>query len=355
MIGPEDFGLDPIATLAHVGDTARSPRHAAIWKAWTEAVSAVDPRLMPTTEPDPSDATADHQFESLRHVRIGCRLLEPVPRGAPSAGVVAFHGYQDVPAAGEEDHRWAALRARGCAILIVRVRAFRGSRLDTGDWGQDPEGWITRGLETPPSDSGIGTDWSFAWAAADALLACRAMRSMLGGDAREGPPVSIHGQSFGAALAIIAAANLRDAEAPARLAIGLPTLGDWPWRLAHRRPGGNGAGAQIARLLVTLADQEDAIAATLRAFDTVIHARSVRCPVLCKLAQRDDVVPAPSAAAVFNALGSDPGRKWRFVTRYGHFDGGLADLRRHAQFEQAADAFLDPAADPEESMQGIAD
>jgi len=42
------------------------------------------------------------------------------------------------------------------------------------------------------------------------------------------------------------------------------------------------------------------------------------------------VVPAPTAAAVFNALAGDPGRKWRFTVRYGHHDGGVADMRRHA-------------------------
>lgn len=359
MVGPEDFGLDPIATLAHVGDSARSSRHAPIWKAWSEAVAAVRPRLQETRDPDPSDPTADQHFESLHHVRIGCRLLEPIPRTRPRAAIVAFHGYGDVAAAADEEPRWAALRSRGVTVLIVRVRGFPGSRRDTGDWNAHAHGWITRGLETAPADTGIGTDWSFAHAAADALLACRAMRHRLGrgGPGAErragtsgGPPIFIYGQSFGAALAILAAARLGDDETPARVAIGLPTMGDWPWRLAHRRPGGHGAGAQIARLLVDFAEREESIVATLRAFDPVIHARAVRCPVLCKLALRDDVVPAPSAAAVFNALGTDPGRKWRFVTRYGHFDGGLADLRRHARFEQAADAFLDPASDPEDSL-----
>jgi hypothetical protein len=61
---------------------------------------------------------------------------------------------------------------------------------------------------------------------------------------------------------------------------------------------------------------------------------------------RDDVVPAPAAAAVFNALGSDPGCKWRFVVKRGHADGGIADARRHALFDRLVREFLGPDEDP---------
>ena len=57
---------------------------------------------------------------------------------------------------------------------------------------------------------------------------------------------------------------------------------------------------------------------------------------------------------MFNALGSSPGAKWRYVTRFGHFDGGLGDLRRHAAFDRLAAEFLDPAVDPADLMNGPA-
>ena len=52
---------------------------------------------------------------------------------------------------------------------------------------------------------------------------------------------------------------------------------------------------------------------------------------------------APTQAAVFNALATPTGLRHRFPVRFGHYDGGLANARRHAQFEAAAEAFLDPA------------
>jgi len=65
------------------------------------------------------------------------------------------------------------------------------------------------------------------------------------------------------------------------------------------------------------------------------------------------MVPAPAAASVFNALATDPARKWRHVVKYGHFDGGIADMRRHAAFEKLVVEFLDPAKEPEETMTAV--
>ena len=149
----------------------------------------------------------------------------------------------------------------------------------------------------------------------------------------------------------MAASQLADVNEPARLVIGLPTMGDWPWRLALPENAAEaGAGGRIRRFLLDHPNLRADAMTTLRVFDAAVHARRITCPVLCKLAARDDVVPAPAAAAVFNALGSDPGLKWRFVTHYGHFDGGLADLRRHAMFEKVAADFLDPAKKPDDAM-----
>ena len=53
---------------------------------------------------------------------------------------------------------------------------------------------------------------------------------------------------------------------------------------------------------------------------------------------------------MFNALGVDPGLKWRFVVPAGHAEVGLANARRHALFERCAAEFLDPDADPSAVM-----
>src|SRR4051812_8312087 len=104
MVEPSDFGLSPAATLAHVGDSVRSPRHGGFWKNWKAAVfEGVAPRLVEIgggggparsrsgfVEPDPSDPSATHQFESARHVRVGAALA--LPAGRPKAGLVTLHG-----------------------------------------------------------------------------------------------------------------------------------------------------------------------------------------------------------------------------------------------------------------------
>lgn len=311
--------------------------------------------LLAREEPDLSDPTATHEFQSTRHVRIGCALV--LPRGRPTAGLVALHGYEDVPPLDDSAGRWGALVQGGTAVLCMRVRGYPGSQLDVPGLvehaGRAVGGeWITYGLDVPISENGYGCEWSFSYAVADVVNACRALRRLIDRQSTD-CPIFMHGESFGAALAVIAAAQLLDRErrsAPARMAIGVPSMGDWPWRLSQDPAMSRGVGGAIRRFIAEYPWLESQVVETLRIFDTALHAQRIRCPVLCKLALLDDVVPAPSAAAVFNALGTDPGLKWRFVTRYGHFDGGLADLRRHAVFERLVEAFLDPAADPSEAL-----
>lgn len=348
MTEPEDYGLSPAATLAHVGDPARAMRHGGFWKAWAAAVFEERPRLVEAREADPSDPSATHQLESCRHVRIGCGLA--LPEGRPGAGVVTLHGYGDVPTIAQTLADRRGLVERGAAVLAVRVRGYPGSRLDTPHLNAASEergggAWITCGLEEPASERGIGCAWAYSYAAADVVNAARALREMLGG-----VPIFLHGESFGGALAVLAASVLAERDEIARLAIGLPGMGDWAWRLGQPDRAGIGSGNLIRRFMEDHPQRAVELYELLRLHDTALHARRVRCPVLCKLALRDEVVPAPAAAAVFNALGTAPGSKRRLVTRYGHFDGGIADLRRHAEFERLVTEFLDPGREPEDAL-----
>jgi len=360
MTEPDDFGFSALATLAHVGEPTRSIRHVAFWKNWTTAVFAERPRLVPrdSRAADPSDPSATHEFVSCRAVRIGCTLL--MPRGKPRAALVVAHGYEGVPSLAESAEEWKPLADDGLAVLILRVRGYAGSQadvpqlvahsgaIDGGGGGQ----WITHGLESPLSDHGLGSEWAFSYAVADTVNACRALRGAIAAD----PPLLMSGESFGGALCILAASALSESDEIARLAIGLPSMGDWPWRLAlPERRTARGAGGLVRRFVADHADRAEEITTTLRVFDAVIHARRVRGCVLCKLATLDDAVPAPSAAAVFNALGADPGRKWRCVVKYGHFDGGIADLRRHAGYAQLAQEFLTNASLPCENFRELSD
>lgn len=344
MQEPTDFGLSVAGTLSHIA-RRRVPRDFQLfWSRWREAVLGLDPRLFERREHDPSDPTATHEFESAGSTQIGCRLLLPPASGPTLAGLVVLHGY-DVPGPlEEEEQRWHGLAERGVATLIIRVRGYPGSSLSTGNISSSEGGWIAHGLDVPIQPESGCAGWVLSGAIADVVCAVRALRAQL----RTGTPVFMRGESFGGALAVLASAQL-GREAPDRLAIGLPSLGDWAWRLEHvEHP--LGAAADIQRVLIQEARRREELETTLNLFDTALHAPHVRNPVLCKLAERDEVVPAPSAAAVFNALRPSPLERWRFVTPHGHFDGGIANARRHATFERAVDAFFEPRSSPEEGL-----
>jgi cephalosporin-C deacetylase-like acetyl esterase len=356
MPEPDDFGLSPVATLAHVGEGMPAPMHQPCWNRWREAVVAAESCLGPAEPADPSDPTATHRLESVRGVRIGCRLELPPKGTALRAGLVTMHGYEVGAMLADDARRWRGLTARGVAVLCVRVRGYPGSQLDTGDWTNEPAsplGWITHGFPAVLNRPEEMLGWSLPQAAADVACAARALCTWMGKRTDSACPVFLHGESFGAGLALIAAAQVpTEYVSFDRLAIGLPTLGDWAWRLSDPARMSFGTGAQVLALLRSLGFPGNGREAvhTLRTCDAVIHAGRVRRPVLCKLALRDEVVPAPAAAAVFNALGADPGLKWRFVVPEGHADGGLAGARRHALFERCIEDFLDPALAPEEAM-----
>lgn len=359
---PDDFGLDPVATLSRVGDPTPGPEHAPYWNKWLKVIDGEDrptltlrePGGQGAGEPDRSDATATHGFRSMGGVRIGARLLLP-PRGtAIRAGLVATHGYVASQPLAASDGLYAGVLARGVAVLAVRVRGYAGSRLDVDDLtgGEGGAGWITHGLDDPDDSPAGFLAWVYPAAIADVFNACRALRARLNELAGAGAGLYLSGESFGAGLALGAAAKIPgrvDALTQVdRLVLSLPTMGDWPWR--HQHPLRRGMGAEAQGVLVNAGPRAGLVAARLRAADSVLLAARVRCPSLCKLAERDDVVPAPTQSAVFNALGVDPGRKWRFIVPCGHAEAGAANARRHAEFLKASADFLDPGVTPDDAM-----
>lgn len=364
MHAPHDFGLSPLATLAHVADPSPAAGHSVFWKHWRQAVVSQAPRLVTRRTPDPSDPAATEEFEGLGHVRIGCRLVLPanlrwsLSSGSPPpvrGGVVVLHGYDTPETLAAEAQRWQAAADRGLAVLLIRLRGYPGSQLDCGPLTKHETGYITLGLDTPGDRPEDAMNWVLAKALADVAHACLAMHALLRSHEPSATkrPLFLHGESFGGGLAVIAAAQLASDVPIERLVIGLPTLGDWAWRLSHRLPPHAGATTvqeQVLRTLDQAGARRASVEHTLRLFDAVVHATRVAPAVLCKLAERDEAVPAPTAAAIFNALGSTPGSKWRFLVPYGHFDGGVANARRHALFEQAAEDFLDPAVPPAQAM-----
>lgn len=367
MSEPESFGFDALGTLAHVGSTVPASRHSAFWRLWREMVLACKPRLRSATpgDTDPDEPDVTHVFESVRHARIGCRLIEPPDGRAPRACLITTHGYAPEVKLGDSSQRWESIAARGVAVLLVRVRGYPGSTMDTGPIAREPTGWVTHGLPTREVGVGDLLGWVYPLAVADVVNACRAAAAALGA------PIWMHGESLGGGLGVTAAAHCaphcdwsgghvgRAGEGVIgppieRLALGLPTMGDWPWRRRFAMASfarASGSAGDVRRFIAHCRADEEAVYETLRLADSVVHARHVLCPTACKLALRDEVVPAPSAAAVFNALRSDPGRKWRFIVRAGHAEVGLANARRHALFERMLHEFFDPDRAPEDVAQ----
>ncbi len=336
MQQPENFGLTPVQTLARVGDTTPAAMHGAFWSLWNDTLGAIEPEFSCRAS-GPIRGTRLMTWRSLGGVWIDGLLMGD---GSAATGLVVLHGYTSPPPMADEAPRWSRLADRGVAVLLVRVRGYPESARDTGDLTAAPFGYITVGLDGPLESPADVLRWVIPGAIADVVQAIRGLRGHLGARSQ----VFLRGESFGAGLGVIAAALSRPWGSVQRMVLGLPSLGDWTWRV--QRPALDGSGRHVAAFLRQQGRRAGEVLAALRLADAVVHAPSVECPVLCKLALADDVVPAPSAAAVFNALGTPRALKWRYVVRYGHFEGGIRDARAHARFERLAERFLDPALDP---------
>ncbi|MEO1129738.1 MAG: acetylxylan esterase [Planctomycetota bacterium] len=331
---PDDFGLSPEATLAEVGSSVLPPGFMQFFDGWLASLRDETARF----EEADGDALLragapgiTHTLASHGGVHVGCHVARPA--GEPTGVVVTTHGYGVAPGDPlSDDGRWTS---RGMITIRLRARGFPGSQMDVGDLTGRSGGYIVQGIESLET-------WVLTGAVADLINTVRAARAMVG----PGVPICMHGESFGGGIAILAASLLQDFEPVTRLAIALPTFGHWAWR--HEHPIDAGSGADIRRRLESGSVDVKEVMHSLRLLDTVVHAARVHCPTVAKLALRDEIVPAPTAAAVYNALGSDPGKKWRFIVRFGHHidaDMPMADLRRHAMFEQLSAAFLDPSED----------
>ena len=156
----------------------------------------------------------------------------------------------------------------------------------------------------------------------------------------------VHGSSLGGGLAVISAAQLigklSGESIIDRLAIATPSLGDWACRF--NRPCGT--ALHLKRVIDRNPDRFDELMARLKLCDAIVHGRRVRVPTLAMLARWDEVVDPACAAAVFNAIDADPGRKWRFLIDHGHHDGDTANNRRIALYARALCDFFDPSRAP---------
>lgn len=321
---PEDYGLSAEQTLAHSIAVDPPADFGGFWAEFREEVDTLPRHWQGSLEPGANRVV----ISSLREVRVVARVT--MPDDAPIGVVITTHGSEAPDDFPEAPEPWTS---RGLATVRLRVRGYPPSTMDIEDHRGN---WIMQGIESPEA-------WIVRGAVADVMQAFRGARAAFGADV----PIGLHGESLGGGLAVIAAAQLHATGTPPfRMAIALPTFGDWAWREERYC---NGAGGQVNFVLDLHRDQQrEHVRHTLQLFDAAHHARAIECPVLCKLATLDDTVPAPSSAAILNAIASR--RTWVFQTRYGHYDGGLTDLRRHALFERLHPAMLDPRQEPEDAI-----
>jgi len=342
--------IDPetASALAHVADPAPAPDHSAFWKSWYSRLVERDPVLRNRTEPDPSDPSATHEYDSGGAARIGCALIEP--ESAPlRAGLVIVHGASDPGALELERRRWRRVAASGVLVLAIRLRGYPGSRTDPQahplGWSTQDDAWITRGLTGPEHAA-----WILPSMVGDV---CDAVRALARDLAARGAPscVFLSGRSLGAGLCVIAAAQLNGREpgdpVVARLSMRCPSLGALRWRLAHAPTG---LMAPVRAVMDKEPDRGAALIERVRLCDAAVHARRVRIPTLAMLAASDGVVAPRAAAALFNAINADPGRKWRVLVDQGHSEADYADKRRDAAYRRLERAFLDPGAAPIDTM-----
>jgi cephalosporin-C deacetylase-like acetyl esterase len=323
---PEDYGLSIEQTLAHTVQSSPPSNFESCWSTFREEIETLSTHWQGSI-----DAPVNQLLiRSSRDVRVVGQLILP---DQPPVGLVVTSLGSSVPAGFPAvDPLWSD---RGLATLQLRVRGFPPSTAELGDLGGE---WILHKL-------GVEDAWIVRGAVADVVQAVRCARRHFGNET----PIMLHGESLGGGLAVMAASQLeRLGEPPLRLVIGLPDCGDWRWRADHFC---NGAGGLVNEALIGLRDDREGLMRTLLLFDTAHHASTISVPTLVKLAERDDAVPAPSAAAVYNALAS--ACKQCFVVPYGHFDGGMVSVRRHEQFERLASAFLDPRRSPEKVIASV--
>ncbi len=321
---PENYGLSSEQTLAHTCATRQPDDFDVYWKTVREEVAGLPCGTLEL------DHEGSFRFRSVRDVTIEGQVLPASPSDRRGV-VLELHGAETEGRISTEPPPWSEL---GLTTLRIRVRGF-------------PPSEVEHSCEIGPrwlcGNVGAADSWIVRNAVADVMQAARIARIAM----TPGEPLSIVGPSLGGGLAVMAVAQLTCMSiAVDRLVLDLPSLGDWAWRSDRYS---NGLGGPLVQLIDVLRGADrDALVASLAYCDAALHAETIRCPVLCHLAELDDVVPAPTAAAICNALGSS--QIERVITRYGHFDGGLRHAREIAAFRQVVPRFL--AAELSENLPG---
>jgi len=281
VTGLEDYRPDlpvPADLDAFWAETLASSRAVAVPPVLTRVDS-------PVTELDIFDLT----FSGFSGEPI--RAWVAAPRGAANTpAVIEYRGYsfgRGVP--GERVH-WAI-----CGYVhIVMDNRGQGSLLGNGGDTPDPHGsgpaapgFVTRGLDAP-------RDHFYRRLFTDATLLVDAVRDLPFVDAGR---VAVTGISQGGASALAAAAL---ADGIAAVMPDVPFLCDIPGSL---RAATVAPMLDLVQYLSVHRDRADRALTTLSYLDAATLATRASAPALFSVGLRDEIVPAPSVYAAFNAYG----------------------------------------------------
>ena len=256
--------------------------------------------LAPETVSDPLRSSSEVEvfqafYDSLDGVRIAAWYCLPRDRSGPLPGIMAVPGYQSDPAIPKE---WAL---QGYAALSV---APRGKVRSRDQFNPGYPGLLTYGIVDRNSYSYRGF-YVDAWRGIDYLLS----RSEV-----DGSRLGVTGSSQGGGLTITTSAmrpEVRAAAAGAPYLVGfmdsIELTSTYPYH-------------EINDYLRLHPESRAQVEETLAYFDGINFADRIRCPIIVHIGLQDNVCPPETGVAVFNAIGSEDKRLYKY-DGHGHEAG----------------------------------
>ncbi len=252
-------------------------------------------------------------------VRAWLRLPAPALRTGPLPAVVEFVGYGGGRGDAVDNLFWAS---SGFAHLQMDTRGqgstwSRGDTPDSGVWGPQVPGVMTRGITAPET-------YYYRRLFTDAARAVEAARTL---PAIDPARVAVVGTSQGGGSALAAAALVPDVAA---VGVRVPFLCDFPRALTITDAY---PFREVVDYLATHREQADEVAEVLSYFDGVNFARRATAPARFSVALMDVTVPPSTVFAAYNVYrGPKDIAVWRFN---GHEGGGTDDDLANAAFLRA--------------------
>lgn len=260
---------------------------------------------------DPVDAglplveVFDVSFAGFGGHRVKAWFIKPRGATVGLTGVVKFIGYNGGRSFPHEHLLWPAT-GRAVLVMDTRGQGAGWSRGETPDpVGSDPAhaGFMTRGVADPRT-------YFYRRVFTDAVRAVEALRSR---PEIDGQRIAAVGGSQGGGITLAVAGLVPDLKAAMP---DVPFLCDFPRAvaIATRDPYG-----EIARFLAVQRDRVAGTFRTLSYFDGVNFAARAKAPALFSVGLVDDICPASTVYAAYNAYAGDKSIE---IYQFNNHEGG---------------------------------